>query len=649
MPEKHPLRLKIPDLWKPGSSGAPTDIDKAVHKKAHLEGGKEARDPDERIEIYIARLERLFLNPDKRVRERNVEMLRPRLHENLVSRMEVVIDEMLAAEARIAREQGHGEIRITDEMRQRPETLRQAADIIERQQESLDAWIDYLSSDDAAYGENDQWYKWYIFSNVLRLQALEKREKIDEKTGAKSIEAVYPKRNDRTLKPFPDIYRGKLSTIFETYEKYLADGGKKDEKLKAYFDKSFPKVYAEESLDYIENAGKEGRAQTDGKWIKYRKGNEEDVKKLVASLKNKYTDWCTEGHGTARNQLMQGDFYVYYTFDEQGKPTNPRIAIRMGDNRIAEVRGIAGGKRQEIEGELIDVADVKLKEFGPDADAYKKKSSDMRLLTIIEKKAKGGQPLVREELVFLYEIESKIEGFGYQRDPRIKEILSTRNPKEDAPILFGCAPEEIAWKREEINERTKAYVGPLFEGVFRLSLEHLYTSFPEGKVVELPPLKIGSKEPYPKRRKANLKSEIKEKQKWKSFEVSEYAYSMIDNEKFVVGDPETLNLVHLSVADLGFPRGATTKEIFERAQKLGLALVPPETGPRLRLSYGNQPSSEYLYMGMDPIADSDGHLSVFRVLRHGDGGAWLSYDFASPGNGWHPEFRFVFRKLELDT
>src|SRR3989338_2708750 len=38
---------------------------------------------------------------------------------------------------------------------------------------------------------------------------------------------------------------------------------------------------------------------------------------------------------------MSGDFYVYYTNDSSGEPTQPRLAIRMdGDNRIGEVRGI---------------------------------------------------------------------------------------------------------------------------------------------------------------------------------------------------------------------------------------------------------------------------------------------------------------------
>lgn len=103
----------------------------------------------------------------------------------------------------------------------------------------------------------------------------------------------------------------------------------------------------------------------------------------------------------------------------------------------------------------------KLKEFGTEGETYKKKSADMKLLTEIENKIKAKQPLAKDELIFLYEINSPIEGFGYEKDPRIDEIKKTRNSKEDAPIVFECRPEQIAWKPENVDENTKAYIGEL--------------------------------------------------------------------------------------------------------------------------------------------------------------------------------------------
>jgi hypothetical protein len=175
----------------------------------------------------------------------------------------------------------------------------------------------------------------------------------------------------------------------------------------------------------------------------------------------------------------------------------------MEGDRIAEVRGIA--KDQHLDPYISPVVQEKLKEF-PDGPKYEKKASDMKILTRIEAKMNKEEPLGKDELRFLYEIGSKIEGFGYSRDPRIQELRSKRNSKEDAPVVFGCAPDEIAWSRDQVNEHTKAYVGPLFPGVFEKlgHLEHLYTSFPEGQIKHLT-VEIGGK--TPKEYERNLKRE----------------------------------------------------------------------------------------------------------------------------------------------
>ena len=47
--------------------------------------------------------------------------------------------------------------------------------------------------------------------------------------------------------------------------------------------------------------------------------------------------------------------------------------------------------------------------------------------------------------------------------------------------------------------------------------------------------------------------------------------------------------VELTVRDLGFPRGATSAELYLRAGALGLGLCPLELGPHLRLQYLDQP------------------------------------------------------------
>lgn len=112
----------------------------------------------------------------------------------------------------------------------------------------------------------------------------------------------------------------------------------------------------------------------------------------------------------AKDQLEDGDFYVYYTLDENGDAKVPRIAIRMdGKNKIGEIRGISG--KQNMEPEMMPILEEKLKEF-PDRDKYLKKEHDMKLLTLIDKKVNNNIELNLGELKFLYEIDDKISVFG---------------------------------------------------------------------------------------------------------------------------------------------------------------------------------------------------------------------------------------------
>ena len=167
-------------------------------------------------------------------------------------------------------------------------------------------------------------------------------------------------------------------------------------------------------------------------------------------------------------QIQSGDFHVYYTYDLNGDPTQPRLAIRMeGHDRIGEVRGVL--PHQGVEPILQETFDEKLKTFGKEADAYRKKSSDMKRLTAIDAKVQGVQTLTKDDLHFLYELDSTIEGFGYERDPRIEELRSARNPEEDMLTIFECTKDQIAHVPSEITKNTKAYVGQLEPGIFRRS------------------------------------------------------------------------------------------------------------------------------------------------------------------------------------
>jgi hypothetical protein len=104
---------------------------------------------------------------------------------------------------------------------------------------------------------------------------------------------------------------------------------------------------------------------------------------------------------------------------------------------------------------------------------------------------------------------------------------------------------------------------------------------------------------------------------------------------------QSLDLVVRSVKELGFPNGAQYKDICKAAESQGLDLCPAEAGPQLRLQYPDQPNGEWLVIAMEPIKDSDGDLSLFRVRCFG-GGPWLFADYGEPDRFWHTDDRFVF-------
>jgi hypothetical protein len=384
----------------------------------------------------------------------------------------------------------------------------------------------------------------------------------------------------------------------------------------------------------------ENREEVKGEWKKYQQGQSGDAEQLFESLEGKGTGWCTAGKSTAETQIENGDFYVYYTNDSNGEPTQPRLAIRMeGDNRIGEVRGIL--PHQGVEPIMQEALDAKLQDFGGEADAYRKKSGDMKILTALDQKREQEEPFTKGDLVFLYEINSSIEGFGYQTDPRIAELRKGRNTEEDMLVIFECTKEEIAHVPSQITKDTKAYVGQLEPGIFQKlpgGLEHVYTSFPDKKI-RRENIEIGGKTAE------QLISEMEAAH----INISDYAKSMMKNGDFVPGkNREEATLIRLTVADLGFKSNATTDQIYERAQTLGLELCPPDTGPNYRLKYKDQPLNEWVRIGMKQIADSGGDPRVFFLARL-DVGLWLHDGWAEPDGEWYPDSEVAFRLRKSES
>lgn len=615
-----------------------------------------SKDADVRIQNYLDRLEKLILDPEHQQKRTPTggkkQANRPRalslLREMVLNQYVRPNKEKMAKAAAGVEERAAADLGVEAAYGQ--EQLEQRGDIaVADVESSLDQWIDYLSDANEPY---PVWFRYYAFRNVLDLSDYDKDK------------GEFPKRSAGTIRLFPDIDRGALAYVEQMIEAakdpamlerlqsaQRQAGAPEDQlitkgKVQAFAKLSFAKQY-EQAMGEAGEITPELREETQGEWKMYQKGSEPTA--LWASLQNKGTAWCTKGFATAETQLKGGDFYVYYTLDAKGKSTIPRLAIRMQGEEIGEIRGVADND-QNVEENLAEIADAKLSTL-PGADQFKLASRDTKRLKQLWKKNATGEAFDRDDLRFLYAIDEPINGFGYTAHPRIAELRQTRNVEADILVVFECTQEQIAHSIDQINESTKAYVGKLEPGIFdRLpeGIEHVYTKFPEGPI-RRQSIEIGGKDEH----------ELEELLQRNGHQIYSYTKSMMghddfkrslrepdpkqsDWKKWKLKSPEEAKLIRLRVEDLGFSGGATTDQIFARAEELGLELCPPEVGPEFRLQYTNQPMNEDVFVGMKQISVSDGNPSLFRVARHA-GGSWLDNAWAAPAREWNASSRFVFR------
>ena len=396
----------------------------------------------ERLLEYFERLEELHNKVSETKSVNGEKLLKSFYYDLYVIKPENIPESYFQSQVRLARERGYGNIELTNEDKRRI-----TEEVIDDQKKTLDKWIEYFLYDEESKSY-EMWEKYWVF------QGLQTLGKYDKET------SKFSKRDKTTVYPFPPVEREYIFTTLKLMEDFLKDKKSKEDIKQALSTGNFKLLY-EYVIKQSFLKGEHQSNNNDGKWIKYEQGSDYNI--LRDSLQGYYTGWCTAaGENFAKSQLAGGDFYVYYSLDKNGEAKVPRIAIRMdGKDKIGEIRGIADN--QNMEPEMMSILEEKLKEF-PDRDKYLKKEHDMKLLTLIDKKANNNIELTLDELKFLYEIDGKITGFGYEKDPRIEEIKRKRNERRDYSLIFNVKEEEIALSQEEwLNnpEKFKFFLGSI--------------------------------------------------------------------------------------------------------------------------------------------------------------------------------------------
>ncbi len=653
------------------------EVERAVRRKK-AQGTQIENKPLPRVQVYLDRLSKA-LNPQELEnhdgfdrRERNLRMLKSALHKNSVIKPEDIPESYWQERKISAPEQKEKE----------------AETIAEDQVASLDLWADYLASDEIDY---PLWLRYYALRGALGMGSYEKEN------------LAFSKRDKSTVAPFPDLNSEALAIVLEAVEKRQSSewkntdqeirrisneqkrfGGeaRKLEKENKTSEAASVKLKAEEAqrniADLVERQeqllrsvypfphgnqneltglleesnfdqlyswtlGDLAKKQetnlqvTDGEWVLYSQDSDPTI--LVQSLRGRDTGWSTVGESTAKKYLSQGDMHVFYSLDASGKPTIPRVSIKMKGGAIQQVRGIAGG--QNLDTYITNVAKEKLHGFD-DGESLEKRLLDTDRLGHIEHKIKTQETLDSDELRFLYEIDSPIEGFGYQRDPRIRELRNTRDKKADALVVFNCEEGQIARNLQDIREGTQVYIGPLVKGIFEKTEEagvkYLYTEFPEHRV-ELDSLVTGGKS----------KQELEQELRQEGIKISIPAEQMLRNPEFITSnDSETINTVLLDVADFGFKEEPNIDQILARARELGLDRCSGEVGIYRRLKDRNQPSGSWYIISMKRIDAGDGDGRVFRLLRTGSKIQLHDY-WSHPTDSYSLSTRILFQSTNKPT
>lgn len=456
------------------------EVASAAQRTEKQTGEKVPQSPEKKIQNYLDRFSEVLNREDPEERQQGIAALKKVLHKELIIKDENINYEyLIKQQQRIAEDEGRPFDRndIDGQTLDQFRSIKKES-IISGQKHSLNEWIDYLSSPDAMYPD---WAKYWAFRSMTQMGGYIKKE------------GRFSRRTQDSTQPFPTLNIGSLAKTIsfvqeaahidrlpkdspkrkeiderlehviksihtlpedfddrepEEQERLITKQGENEASLrKLLSSENFSKIYTH----LLESRGEFSQEQLEtiaGYWKTYEQGS--SANELYESLQGYPLEWCTaENYSTAQEQLEGGDFHVYYSENAKGKTVIPRLAIRMeGKDKIAEnPRGIEA--KQNIDQYIQPVLDEKIKAFGQEGKRFMKKSEDMKRMTDITKKHRTGQELSKEDLRFIYELDGEIEGFGYQRDPRIEETIAQRDQRKDLADVLNYRPEQIALTQEE--------------------------------------------------------------------------------------------------------------------------------------------------------------------------------------------------------
>ncbi|MBD3244601.1 MAG: hypothetical protein GF335_01260 [Candidatus Moranbacteria bacterium] len=463
---------KLEEKYKLFKSPEVARAEKREERRRNIDGKnplKHKKDPNstETIQTYLNRFREILDRKDPTQRNQGIKAFKRWIHSRFVIKPEEVPEKWFKTQIRNSEKRGLGNSELKEE-----EKKEMIGTIIKDQKDSINEWIDYLSSDqnESLYPD---WAKYWVLREVLSLTPYDRDEKKFKKRDQKTV-ASFPKLNpealayaiDWVLKYFnkkqelksQDKDQKEIKQQLEDSLSELFHKTDLDEPQKHFFDAvkqlNFSKLYSY-GMQISQTKEMGNLEKIKGKWQHYEQNS--DPEKLTESLKNRGTQWCIAQVGVAAKYLGEGDVYIFFSSDDEKKNNQPRVGITIKNGQVFEVRGV--GENQNLDPYITEVVEEKLKEL-PGGGKYFKKVEDMQRLTEIEEKHNNNQELKKEDLKFLYELNGyKIEGFGFVEDPRIEKIRNQRDIRKDYAKIYNVEEREVIFDLENLGEQTKVYIG----------------------------------------------------------------------------------------------------------------------------------------------------------------------------------------------
>ena len=313
-----------------------------------------------------------------------------------------------------------------------PNSRRSVIDeIANTQKESLQQWVDYLRQ-----SEYPLPFKFLILKAVLSYNYDLKQNKLFE-------------RGNDTIRNFTPFDAGSLAELYEKQSDYLLLD------YNTLMNENSNKILSNQEV--VEKSG-------EGKWIKFNGGKKTPSEQIMNNgiqlmrlVQNTY--WCTKSAGTS--QLRGGDFYVYVT--ESNGEIFPRIAVRMNEDKVGEVRGNKSAS-QDIDAEMLPIAEKFLIENIPNDSGKKWLDS----ITFNRKCAEMTKRLREEGFYkdFIYDYIKIYAGrdkyqVDYGRNGNVTDLLKEFDiQKQNLPNQY-YKEEDFEMDYNRLNPYTKYFIGDL--------------------------------------------------------------------------------------------------------------------------------------------------------------------------------------------